>query len=390
MSSNVVSGTLDHNPNEANLIPLLPANIRDTRYQSDIRVKISSTTIPLGANFGSAPSYQPQGWTISVHPEGKRYAYNQAQAGITFVTEAHVLEPGVSDQLDGWVTMIRGLAADNHVHVPVTSDLFIEVDQKLGNCYYYFADHGHRTVFWLHTVDTITVGLPDSCSKGHLQYALEENYWTHVEMFPDTASRYSMTALNELQNLLLHARADALTSDVPTFPYTGEENERFIDILQRGKEYAPNAYVTTYVARLWVIVANHRFFTHFGEDHCRMSSCQSVLDTPKRKQNLILAAISKALFDLPNGRRTRLEGLWVDDLAYTSTWRKYVSETVEDLKQSVIWCQSSHDTNFSLSGLDKFIHANLHLRPGHIIHPLSRTTKACRHGQCHSGEHADT
>ena len=66
---------------------------------------------------------------------------------------------------------------------------------------------------------------------------------------------------------------DALTSDFPTFPYTAEENERFIDILQRGKggfrsmsrlpfsslnwfsaEHAPSAYVTTYVARLWVTV----------------------------------------------------------------------------------------------------------------------------------------
>jgi hypothetical protein len=67
------------------------------------------------------------------------------------------------------LALIRGLAADNHVHLPVTSDLFIEIDQESGNCYYYFADHGHRTVFWLHAVDTITVGLPDSCSKDHLR-----------------------------------------------------------------------------------------------------------------------------------------------------------------------------------------------------------------------------
>jgi hypothetical protein len=68
-----------------------------------------------------------------------------------------------------------------------------------------------------------------------------------------------------------------------------------------------------------------------------MSSNQSVLDVPKRKRNLILAVISKALFDLPTEYRTRLERLWVDELAYTSTWRKHVSDTVEDLKQRVIW-----------------------------------------------------
>jgi hypothetical protein len=102
-------------------------------------------------------------------------------------------------------------------------------------------------------------------------------------------------------------------------------------------EHAPSPYVTAFVARVWIIVANHRFFTHFGEPHVRMSSTQSVLDTPKRKRNIILTVISKMLFDLPNERRARLEALWVDELAYRSTWRKHVSDTVEDLKYRVIW-----------------------------------------------------
>lgn len=160
-----------------------------------------------------------------------------------------------------------------------------------------------------------------------------------------------------------------------------------------------------------------------------MSSYQSVLDPPKRMQNSILTAISTALFDLPDEHRSRLEGLWVDDLVYASAWHKYVSETVEDLKQRMIWVssitatviclltvkkdfrtsnvselsssfdqadfgilqfQSSYDANFSSPGLDKVINATLHLGPGHNIRPVPRTTKACRHGQCHSGERAHT
>jgi hypothetical protein len=83
---------------------------------------------------------------------------------------------------------------------------------------------------------------------------LQENYWVHVELFPETASQYSLTALNELQLIFLHARAgeagsllitfapgddrrhlDALTSETPTFPYPAEQSEEFIDLLQRGK-----------------------------------------------------------------------------------------------------------------------------------------------------------
>jgi hypothetical protein len=143
----------------------------------------------------------------------------------------------------------------------------------------------------------------------------------------------------------------------------------------------------------------------------------------------MLTAISTALFDLPNEHRTRLEGLWVDDLVYTSAWHKHVSETVEDLKQRVVWVssitatvvclltvkkdfrtsnvsklsssfdqanfgilqfQSSYDADFSSPRLDKVIDAALHLGPGHNIRPVARTTKACRHGQCHGGERADT
>ena len=82
--------------------------------------------------------------------------------------------------------------------------------------------------------------------------------------------------------------------------------------------------------------ANHRLFTHFGEDHCRMSYEQSILETPERKRNLALTIMSKALFDIPNGHRERLESIWVDELTYTSTWRTIVSERIEDIKLNII------------------------------------------------------
>ena len=86
------------------------------------------------------------------------------------------------------------------------------------------------------------------------EYSLEENYWIHVELFPETASEYSAVALNELQATFLHARAGepgnrlfvhapgsdrrhlvALTSETPTFPYTANQSQDFIELLQRSK-----------------------------------------------------------------------------------------------------------------------------------------------------------
>jgi hypothetical protein len=87
--------------------------------------------------------------------------------------------------------------------------------------------------------------------------------------------------------------------------------------------------------------ANHRFFIHFGEDHCRLSSDQSILEVPDNKRSLTLAIISNILlFGLPNEHQTKFESLWVDQLAYTSPWRKHVSGTMEELRHMMSWVSS--------------------------------------------------
>ncbi|KAH9998653.1 hypothetical protein BJV77DRAFT_704337 [Russula vinacea] len=172
------------------------------------------------------------------------------------------------------------------------------MDQDSRKCGYWFADHAHRTIFWLQQVDTKPLDSRFSF-KASSSIRLEENYWIHVEMFPATASQYSMTALNELNIIFLNARANALTSDISTFPYTVEECDRFINLFQCRKEHASNPYVTTFVARLWVAIAHHRFFTHFGEDRCRMSFIHSVIEAPAGKQGFILMAISKVFSTYP-------------------------------------------------------------------------------------------
>ncbi|KAH9009027.1 hypothetical protein EDB84DRAFT_41975 [Lactarius hengduanensis] len=326
------------NARKSNLFPILPSTIRDSRYRDIVRVRVSPTIIPLGANLVSAPSYQSQGWTVSSHPEGKRYAHGKAQAGITLVTEAHITEPGVLDQLNAWLAIICDIITEGNVHLLETSHLFLEIHQDSGTCNYYFADHGLRTIFWLHTLDTTSVGLPHSYSSDHLQHSLEENYWIHVELFPKTASQYSAIALNELLAIFLRAHADALTSEIPTFPYTPNQCEDLIELLQRSRDHASNPFVVTYVARLWATIANHRFFIRFGEDHCQLSSDQLILEAPESKSGLIMAVVSKVLlFGIPDHYEAQFTNLWEDQFADTSRWPEYVSETVEDLKQTRSW-----------------------------------------------------
>ncbi|KAH9031463.1 hypothetical protein EDB84DRAFT_170415 [Lactarius hengduanensis] len=328
--------------NKANLIPVLPSTLKDSGYQGAVRLRVSPTIGPLEANLLSAPPHQSQGWTISAHPEGKRYAHTKSQTGITVVTEANTARPGVSDQLNAWLVVICDTINEEHVHLPDSSDLFLEIHQDSGTCNYYFANHGLRIVFWLHTLNTISVGLPPSYSSSCLQYSPEENYWIHVELFPGTASQYSAKALDELQVVFSRARADAQTSETLTFPYTVKECDEFIDFLEYSKGRASSPYVATCVARLWATVANHRFFIHSNEGlkHCQLSSTQSTLEVPDSKWSLVLGIISKLLlFGIPDYYEERFKNFWVDQLvdAPRSSWHEHASETIEDLKQTMSW-----------------------------------------------------
>ena len=43
---------------------------------------------------------RPQGWMVSIHSEGNRFAYNTVEDVISAITEAHVTDPGVAEQLE--------------------------------------------------------------------------------------------------------------------------------------------------------------------------------------------------------------------------------------------------------------------------------------------------
>ena len=75
----------------------------------------------------------------------------------------------IAARLEEWVGAIRALAAEKDVQVLETTDLFLEIDVNSEICSYWFADHAHRTVFWLHPADAATVGLPKAYSNAHLR-----------------------------------------------------------------------------------------------------------------------------------------------------------------------------------------------------------------------------
>ena len=129
------------------------------------------------------------------------------------------MERGISNQLNDWLAIICNEISEKYINLLETSHLFLEIDRDVGACNYYFVDHALRTVFWLHTLDIVSIRPPEFISSGyrvslinlfalpselkvHLVQLLQENYWIHIELFPETASNYSAEALNEIYEIL--------------------------------------------------------------------------------------------------------------------------------------------------------------------------------------------
>ena len=138
-------------------------------FQFSVRLFSITLHVAVSTHSDQRPSYRSQGWTVYVHPEGRRYAHYDRGDGVSVVTEAYVTDPRIAEQLEGCIAMIRAVAVREDVQLPATTDLFLEIDEDMGNCSYWFADHAHRTIFWVHSADTNTLGLPDSYSGRHLR-----------------------------------------------------------------------------------------------------------------------------------------------------------------------------------------------------------------------------
>ncbi|KAI0315004.1 hypothetical protein OF83DRAFT_1174249 [Amylostereum chailletii] len=318
------------------LHPVSPAHNR--RYEGTGRVSVAPALIEAtmySSSKSPLPPYLGRDWQCCIHPEGKPYFYRQAQ--FTVVTEAPIYNPAVASCLNGWLAFIEEAISDLHFVVSVTAELWLEIDKNTGHCNYYFVDHATRAIFWLENIETEVLDLPGSVSHSHLKYALEENYWNHVETYPMHLEGLPTGALDELIIIFMHARADQMTSTSSTFPYTKEECVAFLDLLSHSRDEVSDGRVITYVARLWTVVSNFRFITHYGEEHCRLSRNQSIIESPEPKKSIALNLTSTVLFNLPKAHQERLEDLFVDDLVYRANWQAFISNLTAEWKLCMQW-----------------------------------------------------
>jgi len=213
----------------------------------------------------------------------------------------------------------------------------LELDEETDSCKYYFVDHATRRLFWLDGGRTDELDLPMVSSDDHLKILLEEQYWNHVEYFPNHI-KLSPSVEFEVRGILTHSAADSFTSEQSTAPYTLEQCQSFLDlIVNLPTTPETNSYKNCVIARLMAEFNSNRFTNHAGERSARLSRIQSLMEDPVIETPWSIKLAFFLSFNSPYEHLEELDTLWVDEISFSSHWRKFMTRKVTGWRETGIW-----------------------------------------------------
>jgi len=163
-------------------------------------------------------------WNPHLHPEGQLYFQRQF-TDFSVVTEANLNNQDIENGVHSWLKSIQDIISTHQVTVPPSSELFIELDDSLSSCAYYFVNHHTRQLFWLEQTTTELLDMGMVVSGSHVgthleslqalvilttcsETALRRLYWIHVEFFPThMCVQVSPHVVDDLISVMSHGAA---------------------------------------------------------------------------------------------------------------------------------------------------------------------------------------
>ena len=84
------------------------------------------------------------------------------------MTEANVHREDTERRVTDWLKLIDETISQQQVIVPPSSELFIELDESVPSCAYYFVNHDTRRIFWLEHTSTELLDMGMVVSSSHI------------------------------------------------------------------------------------------------------------------------------------------------------------------------------------------------------------------------------
>ncbi|KZS95024.1 hypothetical protein SISNIDRAFT_408878, partial [Sistotremastrum niveocremeum HHB9708] len=215
------------------------------------------------------------------------------------------------------------------VRLPPTVEVVLQPDADNETCGYYFVNHEFQTIFWINDVMTSAVGLTplSPASRYDLENALHQQYYAHIEYFPNHTALVSLVDMPLDQLLISWTEGMTNSQYTSTFPFDAGECQKLLDLLRNinDLEYTQSFRVSA-MARLLGDIYAMRLFNFHGDLHARLSRLEYVIEPERKPKPILISVVPKLLWDVPMRHQKRLADLWVDGITYFRLWGPLVND----------------------------------------------------------------
>ncbi|KAJ8594025.1 hypothetical protein M405DRAFT_785153 [Rhizopogon salebrosus TDB-379] len=314
--------------------PFTPSEvIRYDKKPTTEPIHLSPTINPLTRDYTDV--HCGGNWSARVHPEGALYFYEDVRG---VYSDSDLQSSERRGKIDLCITALFKLAVD--VTCGVDIQLVVQLLRNRGTraqiCRYYFVDHRKRLLFWVHDQHTEKLfdGVRGVEKMSHIKYAIEHQYWSHCEMYPNERLPGS-ALLNDLKEIVVHASAETITTDLSLSPFDGDELTKILDLIGQLQENVHGGYEAhslCVIARFMRYFTRAKFFNFCGLLTARLDADQSVYIKKERGKLLVALswAFNVALFGAPDSHMRELRRVWVDRSINSPRWKQFNNQLASE------------------------------------------------------------
>ncbi|KAG1861805.1 hypothetical protein DFJ58DRAFT_247854 [Suillus subalutaceus] len=305
------------------LIPIVPGEVN--RYERHVPVKdvYAAFKVEKGPLDCSKELDTVAGWEPLTHPEGALFFCHPKER---VFTDADVRDHVTIGEA---IKEAHRKAREANISMPRLVELVLEriVTDGVEKWGYYFADHDKRVVFWFedHTSDLLMNKIRGVERKSHVRYALESQYWKHIELFPNKRSLPEDVVV-KLKEIIMLAQAENITSESCLAPFASNEVDSMLGLVDSlmssiNKEREHSVWIA---ARFTRLLCNAKFVNFCGQPGARLGVDQSLYEKPNIRSKRILRVMNVFLFGSFDVQSKGIHRIWVDETMVQPRWKNFI------------------------------------------------------------------
>ncbi|KAG1841630.1 hypothetical protein C8R48DRAFT_55612 [Suillus tomentosus] len=268
-----------------------------------------------------------EGWEPLTHPEGALFFY---QSRKRVFTDANVRDPIINIEINKAVETAREGAWKANIvldpSVELALELITEANKK--NWGYYFVNHDRRVIFWFEDYESphLMNNVRGVERKSHIKYALDSQYWRHIELFPNKRVLPEDIVVT-LKEIVMHAHAENITSETCLAPFASSEVASMLGLVDHLKDSTnrEREHSVWIAARLMRLFCNAKFVNFCGQPGARLDVDQSLYgEHDTRSNKIILCIMNVILFGSPVAQSKAIHRIWVDETIVQPRWKDFI------------------------------------------------------------------